>query len=106
MSSFRTKLLVIILALPVVLGLGAATAAAQEGGGPYVLDDEQTQGDTGDGDQTPLTDQVEVQGVQTTRSDTTLPLTGTEIAVLVACGLGLVLIGGALVTGSRRSAHT
>lgn len=95
-----TRLLGVLACIVVVLGLSVSAAAAQVPGNPYVLDDEQTQGPSGDGGV-----EVEVLGSQTARTPSggSLPLTGGEIATLAACGAGLVLVGGAFVRGGRRS---
>lgn len=103
LRNLLTRLLAVLACVVVALGSSVITAAAQAPDNPYVLDDEQTQGPTGNGD---VDVDVEVLGSQTTRpSGGALPLTGAEIATLAACGLGLVVVGGAFVRGSRRSSE-
>lgn len=76
------------------IGVGAVSAASAQ--------------DQHSGGETPTTAKVdpggEVLGTTQTRGGGALPLTGGDIAGLVAVGLGAAAVGSAAVVGSRRRA--
>ncbi|MGQ0830799.1 MAG: LPXTG cell wall anchor domain-containing protein [Microthrixaceae bacterium] len=89
----RVRRLVVAGTMVVGLAVGAGTASAQ---------------DQHSGGETPTTAKVdpgaEVLGNTQSRGGGALPLTGGDIAGLVAVGLGAAAVGSAAVVGSRRRA--